>query len=327
MNKQFLITQEDGLNETYQQKIIPFWQHSLTQASFIAKDGLNIAYAYVIHPQAKGSIVISSGRIEAYIKYKELVFDLYHNGYSVFIHDHRGQGQSGRMVANPHLGYVDDFNDYVDDFELFMQRVVLPRISHQPVLLGHSMGCAIGALYCLHYPLRFSKAVFSAPMFGIRPALPKWFATLLVKSHFALGRLLSKQYGYFFGQQDYVNHDFVGNNLTHSVIRYDIFRQEYAHNPQVQLGGVSGHWLHAAAQAMDEIEDTAEKFPIPSLVIQAGGDEVVDNRRQRKVVAKMPRSELTIIEHAKHELLMEQDPYRIATMQAALTFIAKDTQH
>lgn len=322
MQQTFLLSLEEQLNEFYQGRIQAFWQQHVQQGQLVTQDQLTLAYAFVIHPQAIGCIVISSGRIEAYIKYKEVVFDLYQNGYSVFIHDHRGQGLSARMTENPHMGYVNDFSDYVADLDLFMQHVVIPKSQHRPDLLCHSMGSAIGALYCLSYPERFKRVVFLAPMFGIRPALPTWFAALLVKLHFSFGQLIGRQYGYFLGQRDYVKHNFAGNKLTHSEARYAIFRDEYHTAPQLQLGGVTGHWLHAAAQAMDQIENAASSFKLPALVIQAGADEVVDNARQNRVLAKFSQCKLMCIQGAKHELLMEQDRYRVPVMQAILAFLA-----
>jgi lysophospholipase len=315
---------EVELPQAYATQISQFWQQSVLQGKLQGKGALAIAYAYAQNPANKGTVVISAGRIEAYIKYKEVIFDIFQRGYSVFIHDHRGQGFSGRLTDNPHMGYVDDFDDYVADLHGFMQQVVLPQCQHQPLLLGHSMGCAIAALYCLAYPQVFKKVAFSAPMFGIRPALPTWIASLLVKSHFAFGRLLGRQYAYFLGQQDYVEHAFAQNRLTHSAVRYQIFRDEYRHHPQAQLGGVTAHWLHAAALAMNRIEQSAMHFPLPSLVLQAGADAVVDNARQSRVARGFPKCQIQVIPNARHELLMEADEYRQPTMQAIFEFFGQE---
>ena len=48
----------------------------------------------------KGAIVISSGRTECMLKYKEVVFELTKEGYSVYIFDHRGQGFSDRLTRH-----------------------------------------------------------------------------------------------------------------------------------------------------------------------------------------------------------------------------------
>jgi lysophospholipase len=319
---QFVLCYEDNLASKYVTAIQPFWKNSVQQGTFdgvgeVGKmEKIDIAYAYILHPQALGAIVISSGRIESLIKYKEVMYDLYQNGYSVFIHDHRGQGLSGRMLDNSQIGYVGGFSEYVADFKKFIDEVVTEKTPHKPKLLCHSMGGTIGALTVLRYPELFEKVAFSAPMFGIRPPLPDWFAKLLLNLHASL----HKKNTYFFGQKNYNHQPFAANELTHSEIRYQLFRQEYQAAPQIQLGGVSGHWLKMAAQAMNEVEQNVHRFPIPALVIQAGADQVVDNKRQSRVVAKMANSKLMVIEGSKHELLEEQDKFRVPCFSAILDF-------
>ena len=316
---QFVLCSEDDLASKYATIIQPFWLENVQHGTFEGVGKVDIAYAYVLHPQALGSVVISSGRIESLIKYKEVVYDLYENRYSVFIHDHRGQGLSGRMLTNPQIGYVENFAEYVTDFKKFIDEVVTKKNLHKPKLLCHSMGGAIGCLTVLRFPELFEKVAFSAPMFGIRPALPNWLANLLLNLHGAL----NKQTAYFFGQKDYDNQPFAVNELTHSESRYQIFRQEYQTAPELQLGGVSGHWLKMATQAMHEIEQNVHCFPIPALVIQAGADQIVDNKRQSRVVAKMAHTELKVIQGSKHELLEEQDKFRVPCLDAILDFFKK----
>ncbi|WP_293752010.1 alpha/beta fold hydrolase [uncultured Paraglaciecola sp.] len=315
---QYVLSTEYDLASKYETTIQPFWLNNVTHGKFSGKDDLDIGYAQVVHPDAIGSVVISSGRIESLLKYKEIVYDFYQNGYSVFIHDHRGQGLSGRMLDNPQIGYVQCFDDYVYDFKQFIDQVVSESSQHKPKLLCHSMGGAIGALTVMRYPELFDRVAFSAPMFGIRPSLPNWFANLLLSLH----AVINKKNAYFFGQKNYESKPFKTNELTHSEIRYNIFRQEYQQTPQVKLGGISGHWLKMAAQAMDQIEQNAHCFPIPAFVIQAGADQVVDNKRQSRVVAKMANTKLQVIDGSKHELLEEQDQYRIPCLTTILDFFS-----
>jgi lysophospholipase len=316
---QFLFCSEDNLAAKYVTIIQPFWLDNVMHGILEGVGKVDIAYAYVLNPQATGSVVISSGRIESLLKYKETIYDLYENGYSVFIHDHRGQGLSGRMLTNPQIGYVENFTEYVTDFKKFIDKVVTQKTQHKPKLLCHSMGGAIGFLTVLRYPELFEKVAFSAPMFGIRPALPNWLANLMLRLH----DTLNKQTAYFFGQKNYNNQSFATNDLTHSEIRYQIFRQEYQIAPELQLGGVSGHWLKMATHAMDEIEQNVHQFSIPALVIQAGADQIVDNKRQSRVAEKMAHTELRVIQGSKHELLEEQDKFRVPCLDAVLDFFRK----
>ena len=218
---------DDLFEQCYQEYIQPFWQEQVTQGMLQVDAGVNVAFAYVLHPEPIGSVVISSGRIEAYIKYKELVFELYQQGYSVFIHDHRGQGLSARMTPNPHQGYIEDFEQYVQDFRAFYQQVIEANSQTPPMLICHSMGSAIGALYVLQHPNDFSKVVFCAPMFGLRPALPEWIGSLLVAAHNLYNGLRSQTPLYFWGQGDFQPESFANNQLTHSQVRYRTFLKEY----------------------------------------------------------------------------------------------------
>ncbi|MDU0354091.1 alpha/beta fold hydrolase [Paraglaciecola aquimarina] len=318
---QFSFTSESTLAAHFDHVIQPFWQQQVVQGLFKGVADIDIAYAYVVHPKAIGSVVIVSGRIESLLKYKEFVFDIYQQGYSVFIHDHRGQGLSGRMTQDPQMGFVHSFDDYVADCKTFMHQVVNPLSRHKASLICHSMGGAIGTLLVLDSPHLFKNIILSAPMFGIKPTLPSWLAHLLLKSHALLSRMSGKEINYFFGQKGYSPNLFADNELTHSAIRYQLFRQEYEALPQLKLGGVTGHWLAAAIVAMDKIEQQVKEFPIPALVLQAGGDTVVDNTRQARVANDMPHVKLVVIKDAKHELIAEQDSYRDVCLGEMLTFI------
>lgn len=320
MTGKYLISAESELEQTYQDKIKPLMR-LLVKGRFEGHSGINISYAYLSHPEEKGAVAISTGRIESWVKYQEVMFDLYRNGYSVFIHDHRGQGLSGRMTRNPHMGFVDDFADYVADFKLFYQQVIEPNTQHKPQLLCHSMGCAIGALYVLAHPQDFAQLIVCSPMFGIRPALPNWLANILIGTNLLISRGLGHDASYFPGQRNYRETEFALNELTHSNIRYRLFRDEYNLQPEVQLGGVTAHWLRAALSAMDTIEAQASQIMLPVWAIQAGDDTVVDNKRQSRVLAKIPHCEVQHIAGARHEMLLEADQYRTPCLEAIFAFL------
>ena len=324
----FNLSLETDLLSRYPDEIQHFWQTRVTQSSFSTVDNIKIAYATAINPQSKKTIVISSGRIEGLIKYKEVVFDLFNNGYSVFIHDHRGQGYSDRLLSNSHKGYVATFDDYVEDFHQFMQEEVLRHVEQsgyiKPHLLCHSMGGAIGALYLLKYAADFDKVVFSAPMFWIAAPLPRWITNILINVGCAINKALKSEPWYFIGLGDYEPVAFNKNSLTHSAVRYDFFRKEYDESPSVKLGGPTFHWLQQAVIAMSTIKDQAHKINNTCLILQAGGDSVVDNKRQKELAHQMPNADFLTIDLARHELLLESDDFRVPSMDATLKHFSSD---
>jgi len=96
--------------------------------------------------------VIVNGRNESYWKYQELFYELYSHGYDVYAYDHRGQGESGRILKDPQVGYVAEFDYYVDDLDTFIYDVVKPERYKNRYLLAHSMGGAVATLYLERKP-------------------------------------------------------------------------------------------------------------------------------------------------------------------------------
>ena len=89
-----LSTEEQLKDENYSREIEDFYTQG-DEGYFTGQAGIPVYYKLFSQPDpGSPAILISSGRTEAAIKYKEVIFDLYNNGYSVYIHDHRGQGHS-----------------------------------------------------------------------------------------------------------------------------------------------------------------------------------------------------------------------------------------
>lgn len=321
----FLFTQETELPEKYRTVIEPFWQNQVQKGQFTGQENVSIHTAWVKHPDSKGTIVLSSGRTEGSVKYKEVFFDLYQNGYSIFTLDHRGQGQSGRMASNSDKGHVEDFSFYAADLKTFIDQVVLPESTTQPHFLCHSMGCAIGALYLMNHPDTFDKVVFSSPMFGINAPIPEWLAKGIVSTHGFFNGVFSDEPWYFPGQGDKQHEAFAGNSVTHSKVRFEQSEQAFE-EVNAALGGITGGWLKAALWAMKTIEQNAAQITTPALLLQSGGDTIVANEAQKRVCEKMPNCQLIIVDDAKHELLLEQDQFRNVALSEILTFFASKDQ-
>ncbi len=318
---------ETELFSLYQQRIRPFWQQHVTEGNFSGVDNATIRYAAYLHPDATDTIVISPGRIEGYIKYQELLFDLANNGFSVFIIDHRGQGFSSRLLEDGHKGYVETFSHYIDDFEQFINTVVEPTLktSGNPNnihLLAHSMGGAISALYLAERSHPVKRAVLSAPMFGINTGaiptvLAKNVSVLLEK----LTRIFDQPDAWFPGHKKYEPQAFERNILTHSENRYRLFRQVYDEFPDAQLGGITIRWLIEAIAAMDHIPSVVQHIKIPMLILTADDDTVIENTAHTLIKTK--NSDVISQRHyagSYHELLFERDVIRQAALTDTLDF-------
>lgn len=336
-----IFTSEPQLTSRYNGEIADFWLQGEFEY-FSGVSNVRINYAAFSHNEAdieshkstdRRCLIISSGRSESYLKYKELSFDLFNLGFDVFLLDHRGQGLSERLLENLHKGYVENFQYYVDDLATFVDKIVSPHCTkngtfHKPYLLAHSMGGAIAARYLQDYPDSIQAAVLSSPMLGFNSGgIPNIMAELLVKITVQMNQLLDNTPWYFFGQKDYVHYSFTDNALMHSALRFKYFRQLYQDVPTIQLGGVTAKWLTESIAALETIFAKINNITTPTLVIQAGADSIVNNQAQNDFCQQLhqaqshscPNGKPLVVEGAYHELFFESDIYR----QQALTAVAE----
>ena len=273
---------ENKLPSRLANEIEEFWQTGIF-SSFHGVDNTRINYASFISPNNVNCLVISPGRSESYIKYKELIFDLALLNVNIFILDHRGQGFSERLLRNSHKGYVKQFDDYADDLHTFIKDIVHSSCAsdHKPLLLAHSMGGNIAIRLMQKYPDTIKSALFSAPMIAInKGGLPDWLAIALANTGTFINHIFSNQAWYFFGQTNYKASVFDNNPLTHSAVRYQIFVDLYQSIPQIQLGGVTTQWLQQAFKAKEHIFSQLDRLSAPIFIMQAGADTIVDNTMQ-----------------------------------------------
>jgi len=314
-NKYKLTSIEQLADANYAQKIEDFYNKGKF-GYFNGKE--NTAIYYKVFKQAeteKAAILIASGRTEAAVKYKELIFDLYKLGYSIYIHDHRGQGLSGRMTENIDMGYIDTFQYYVDDMKYFYDKV-LKKDKHQKIyLLSHSMGGAISMTYIEQNPKDFDAAAFSSPMLGFT------FGNCA-----AVKILAGKEIDYALGQGKY-NDDkvsFDDNHLTGSKVRYQRMVDAFEKEPKAKLGGATYQWVHKSCLQFKYIFNHVDQIQTPFILFSAQNEQIVNTSAHQSFIKKAKEHGKNCvaytIENAQHELFIEKDKQRIETLNETLNF-------
>lgn len=316
-NKYHLTLAPQLKDSLYLQKIENFFEQG-KEGYFKGKSNVPIYYKIFQQSNKEKVILISSGRTEAAIKYKELIFDFYKNGYSVFIFDHRGQGKSGRMTQNKDMGYIDDFQFYIDDMKYFFDNYLNPVNFQKKYLVAHSMGGAIGLTYLEQHPTDFDAASFSSPMLGFKPIICKLVAVLGdEKPKFAIG------------QSEYKDEQnvFKGNTLTGSKVRFDIMVNAYKKNPEARLGGATYSWLNKSCQQFEILFDNIYKIQTPFILFSAKNEQIVNSTAHSQFIDLAKKfgknAKLYEIEDAQHELFIEKDQQRVKTISTTLDFFSK----
>ncbi|MGH6917270.1 MAG: alpha/beta fold hydrolase [Geminicoccaceae bacterium] len=327
-NNPYRLTTEEQLESAHRDRIESFWAENGREGEFAGEGAVLIAYMAFARGDESIAVVISSGRTESFIKYKELIYDLAQQDFAIYIVDHRGQGRSGRIATDPQMGHVVAFGDYVADLKRFVDSVVVPATHQRHVLVGHSMGGAIASLYLEGHPNDFQRAVLSSPMHepgtGMIPAdmactaldVKKWIGN---EESFAPGK------GPYADAEVFTTK----NCCTHSRTRYDLMRAAYDTEPRTKLGGPSVGWAVEACTAGQKARDDAHKIDVPVLLLQAGADLVVTAQGQRDFCTNLnavqpDHCRLEVIDGGYHELFIESDDYRIPALTKIIDFIRAD---
>jgi lysophospholipase len=320
---------ETNFDVDYTLKVDPFYNagHTDEKSAFFLgvnrPDGspVRIRYGEFIAKSEKAAIVIVPGRGEPFIKYRELIYDLGSRGYSIYILDHRGQGYSDRLISDPEVGYVDNFNNYPRDLNTFIQTVV-KKTQHQKIyMLAHSMGGAIAAKYLFKFPGNIDAAVLSAPMFEMNLGTHSIYGAFsLIGLMAARGKLATYAPG--IGPYNWFQM-YEGNQFTSSRKRFSKsldFGLKPDEMKKVVLGGASYQWVNESLLAQINIELMTPTITTPILIFQAGLDYLVQPSGENLFRKHCQHCELIRFPKARHEILQEVDSIRDEAIDYIISF-------
>lgn len=270
---------------------------------------------------SRGSLLFLPGRGDHYEKYLETLAELASDGWRVTALDWRGQGGSGRLLSDPHIGHIDDFATWIADIKAFWAD--WKSASPGPhVILAHSMGGHLVMRALVEKAVDPDAIALSAPMLGIQPmGMP--YAV-----HHAVVRVLTKlgdpaRAAWKEGEMPGSPLNVRAKILTHDANRYADELYWWQARPEVKLGPPSWHWVERAIASTRQLNESGilEGVNTPILVMATTADKLVDTKRIVRDAKRLPNSELLLFgDEAAHELLREADSVRDRCMAAIRDF-------
>lgn len=256
-----------------------------------------------------GSVILLGGRREFMEKYTETISELIQKGFDVYSFDWLGQGLSTRILANKHKGFIENYDIYINDLNMFFRKIVQPEAALPLVILAHSMGAHITLRFIHDHPGIADKVVFVSPMIDILTSpLPGWFVRFITR----VGIKAGLDHAYVIGSGDCTGEKFEGNRLTSDPERFMDENRAIAENPDLALGGPTYGWLSATFESIDILTEPgyAEKITTPVLIVSAGNDRIVSIDAQKAICSLLPDCRFTEIPGARHEMHKETDTVR-----------------
>jgi lysophospholipase len=259
----------------------------------------------------RGSLLFLPGRGDHYEKYLETLQHFADKAWRVTAIDWRGQGGSGRLLPDAHVGHIDDFSTWIADLRAFWlewkERNPAPH-----VIVAHSMGGHLAMRALVEEAVDPQAVALSAPMLGISTQGLPYVA------HHAIARLLEaagdpNRAAWKEGEKPMSPLNVRGQILTHDPERYADEIYWWCARPEVRLGPPSWHWVERAIASTRALNQPGilERVSTPILLMATKADKLVDTKRIIRDAKRLPNSELLLFgAEAAHELLREADKVR-----------------
>jgi lysophospholipase len=286
------------------------------------RDGVNLRFArWHPPPGRKGTVCVFAGRAEFIEKYFETVRELRNRGFAVAMIDWRGQGLSDRALADRRKGHVGDFSEYEIDVDTFMNEVVLPDCPPPLFAIGHSMGSSVLMRIARQGRRWFDRIVLSAPMIelaGLRGSIVTRSLARALRYAGMGSSYVPGGSGIFVATGAYI-----GNLATSDPVRHARTKAVLEAEPDLGIGSPTISWLNAAFRGIDEFTDPAypSKIRQPLMLVAAGRDSIVSTAAIEDFAIRLRAGSHLIVAGSRHELMMEQDRYRVQFWAAFDAFV------
>lgn len=260
-----------------------------TLSTYTASDGDNIAmqdWPLAEGDEMRGVVIVVHGLGEYAGRHDALARRLNSWGFAVRAYDQYGHGESGGVrggLPTP-MRLVDDLADIIDSTRLRMPR------GAPLILLGHSLGGLVAARLVALDKRRVEGLVLSSP--ALDPGL-----NLLQKLLLAVVPRLAPNLT-------------VGNGLDPRYISHDPdVVASYRSDPLVhdRVSARMGRFIADAARSM---RAAAPAWTVPTLLLYAGNDRLVNAKGSRAFAAAAPPKVVRskCFDGMYHEILHELDP-------------------
>lgn len=292
-----------------------------------ARDGWVIRSFRVV-PDAgipvRGSLLFQAGRADFIEKYIEIYDHWRGLGWTIEGFDWRGQGGSGRVLADSRLGHCPPYEVMIDDLAAFLDEWGA-RSPGPHVALGHSMGGHLLLRLLSERTPVIDGAVLLSPMLGLNTGplgerLGRFIARMLCRIGMTERGAWSENSAKGSGHRQ--------RNLTHSVERYEDEQWWRRSDSMLDVGPPTWGWLSDSWQSIAKLlaPGMLEKVETPILILCTEHDRLVLTSAVRQAAGRLPNVKLVCNSKAAHEILREADPVRLWALSEIDRFLEKIAQ-
>ena len=292
---------------------------------FKTSDGLTLRVAHWINSKPNlysKTILFLEGRASFIEKNQETIQNLLIQGHDVWAFDWRGQGGSSRLLENSQKVHIDHYETYLKDLHQIVHQVVKPQARSPLIFLGVSFGGHMALRYALAHGEDLEGMILVSPMLDIHTnPFPCALARALTRTALFLG--LGEIYAAGYGDYNPLKGVFEKNVTTQDRFRYEYQRELCINNMQLVTGGPTYSWVNATFKSIDYIQQPGflESIKVPTLILSAGLDKVVNNSRDKEFCRKMTNCRQKTYLNAYHNIPNEKNIIREQFLTDAAHFL------
>lgn len=257
----------------------------------------------------RGSILFQGGRGDIFEKYLESFHHWHDQGWTITSFDWRGQGGSGRLTDDPHVGDIDRFGTYLADYGAFWKEWAAATPGPH-VAMGHSMGGHLVCRALAKVLVEPDAAVLIAPMMGLHAPISAGFGERIAEIAMKLGNPQRRAWK---SNEKPGTTDSRLSLLTHDPDRYSDEPWWWEQKPEIKLGPPSWRWVVRAFESTRRLRVSRRVKLVRTsvLVLVAEADKLVRAADAIKVAGLLPDARLVRFgNESAHEILREVDPVR-----------------
>ena len=275
-----------------------------------APDGwMHRRFDWAAEGTVRGRLLFQTGRGDIFEKYLEAFAHWHAAGWSITAFDWRGQGGSGRLGDDTHIGHNESFAHYIADFRAFWAEWSAEGAEVR-VAIGHSMGGHLVLRAVIEGAAEPDALVLVAPMLGLRSPVGEALGERVARLSVRIG---NPKRAAWRGNVIPATTETRQALLTHDMDRYqdEIFWQ--TSNPELAIGPPSWRWLAEAFASTRALQRDSRlaTLKVPVLMLVAESDRLVSARAALRVAARLPDAKVVRFgQEAAHELLREGDAVR-----------------
>ena len=202
---------------------------------------------------AKAVFLIVHGLNEHSGRYDNFSNFFANEGFAVYSMDLIGHGKSDGTRS-----YVKDFNNYLDDIILYLEKIKQLQPGSPIFLIGHSIGGLIATLLLIDHPEQFAGAVLSGSAVQVPDDVSSLFITLGKFVSFILPKL------------GLLKIDLSGLSRNPDVV------QAYKDDPLVNSGKFTARVSAEMTKSFDRVAGEGSRIKDPVLILHGGSDRIVN---------------------------------------------------